>query len=219
MKNILDDNSGIPLHIKVFKEIENAVLDSSLLPGEALTEARLSKELGVSRTPVREALRQLELEGLVKSVPNKGAIVVGFTQKEIDDLYTIRMCIEGLASRWAAENITEEQKKELTEILELQEFYCAKKDYEQIWHLDSIFHEALYKACGSRPLKTILSQFHNYLQKPRELSIKSAGRAASMVMEHRKILEAILAGDATKAEELTKEHVENAKKSIKKQQQ
>ena len=217
MKNIMEEDSNNSLHTRVFKEIENAILIGTLAPGDALTEAKLSHELGVSRTPVREALRQLELEGLVKNVPNKGSVVVGFSQKDMEDLYTIRMCIEGLASRWAAGNITEEQKKTLAELVELQEFYCAKNDYEQIWHLDSVFHETLYSACGSRPLKTILSQFHNYLQKPRELSIKSSGRAAAAVKEHREILQAILAGDQDRAENLAKEHVNNAKQNMNKQ--
>ena len=98
----LENTSGSTLHIRVFEEIEHAILGGELKSGENLTESRLSKELGVSRTPVREALRQLELEGLVRTVPNKGAVVVGVTEKDIEDIYVIRTRIEDLAVRWAA---------------------------------------------------------------------------------------------------------------------
>lgn len=214
MRNINEDTSPVSLHIKVFREIENAILDGSLKRNEALTEARLCGELGVSRTPVREALRQLELEGLVKTVPNKGAVVVGFTQKDIEDIYTIRMYIEGLAARWAAENIKDESKKALTEITHLQEFYLDKGDNLQIWLLDSRFHEVIYNACGSRPLKQILTQSHNFIQKSREISIKSEGRAEAAVNEHRLILNAILAGKPDESELLAKQHIQNAKISM-----
>lgn len=91
------------LHSRVYNRIRNDILNGVYEPGESLVELKLSEELGVSRTPVREALRQLELEGLVQSVPNKGATVRGVTEQDIQDIYTIRMLIEGLAARWAAE--------------------------------------------------------------------------------------------------------------------
>ena len=103
---IQDNNS---LRANVFKELEQAILNGNFAPGDSLIEQRLSAELGVSRTPVREALRQLELEGLVKTVPNKGAVVIGVSAKDILDIYSIRMKIEALAARWAATNITDEE--------------------------------------------------------------------------------------------------------------
>ena len=114
LEHSLQDNHS--LRAKVFKEIEKAILDGIFSPGDNLIEQKLSNELGVSRTPVREALRQLELEGLVETIPNKGAVVIGVTQKDIDDIYTIRMHIEGLAAGWAATNITDEELQELKEI-------------------------------------------------------------------------------------------------------
>lgn len=209
--NFQDSSS---LHIKVFKEIEKAILDGSFLPGDSLVEQKLSGELGVSRTPVREALRQLELEGLVKTVPNKGAVVIGVSVKDIDDIYTIRMYIEGLCARWAAEYITDEEISELKEIVELQEFYSSKGDVLQVWHLDTKFHEIIYESCRSRPLKHTLSGFHNYIQKARELSFKSSGRTEIAVKEHRAILEAMQAHDPQKAEDLTAEHIKNAKNNF-----
>lgn len=209
--NISDQGS---LTSKVFKSMEKAILSGEFLPGESLTEQSLSAELGVSRTPVREALRQLELEGLVKTVPNKGAEVVGLSEKDVDDIYTIRVHIEGLAARWAAENITDEDIKKLRDTLELQEFYAAKGDSDRVKSLDSAFHEALYKACESNPLRQILSQLHNNIQRSRGLSIQSAGRASAAVEEHRRIFEAIAAHNGELAENEAQAHIVNAKQSM-----
>ena len=164
-----DDRS---LRIRVFNAIENAILDGEYKDGDSLNELRLSKELGVSRTPVREALMQLELEGLVRNIPNKGAVVVGVTEQDTHDIYEIRIRIEGLASRLCAENITEEELRALEQIVDLQEFYLLKNDTEQIWKLDGDFHKIIYDASRSRPLRFTLSNFHNYIKKARDNSLK-----------------------------------------------
>ena len=101
--------SGDPLRIQVINTLEDAILNGSYKEGDSLNELRLSKSLGVSRTPVREALMQLELEGLVKNIPNKGAVVVGISEQDVEDIYEIRIRIEGLAARLCAEKITDEE--------------------------------------------------------------------------------------------------------------
>ena len=108
--------SGDPLRIQVFNTLEDAILNGSYKEGDSLNELRLSKSLGVSRTPVREALMQLELEGLVKNIPNKGAVVVGISEQDVEDIYEIRIRIEGLAARLCAEKITDEELEELEEL-------------------------------------------------------------------------------------------------------
>lgn len=210
MKKFDDSLSGNPLRKHVYREIEKAILDGVFPPGYSLTEGKLSHELGVSRTPVREALMQLELEGLVKTVPNKGAVVVGVTSQDIDDIYTIRTRIEGLATRRCAQHIGEEELEELRQVVELQEYFVTKQDYLQVWHLDSRFHELIYEGCRSRPLKQILSLFHNYIQKAREYSVKS-GRAKASTQEHRAIFDAIEAHDLDRAEAAMALHVNNAR--------
>lgn len=210
MKKFDDSLSNNPLRKHVYKEIEKAILDGVFAPGDALAEGKLSTELGVSRTPVREALMQLELEGLIKTVPNKGAVVVGVTEKDINDIYTIRTRIEGLATRGAAENISDDELAALREVVELQEYFVTREDYLQVWHLDNRFHEIIYDACGSRPLKQMLSLFHNYIQKAREDSVKS-GRAAASTAEHRAILDMISAHDIAGAETAMVIHVNHAR--------
>ncbi|MBU5450228.1 GntR family transcriptional regulator [Acetivibrio sp. MSJd-27] len=199
---------------KVFEAIEQAILGGTYAAGDSLTELGLSAELGVSRTPVREALRQLELEGLVQSVPNKGTVVVGISQKDIEDIYTIRMSIEGLACEWAAQKINGKELEKLKEIIELQEFYAQKNDVLQVWQLDRKFHETIYDASRSRPLKHTLTNFHNYIQKARELSFKSGGRTALSVKEHRDIYEAVAQHDGEKARVLTRQHIANARENF-----
>jgi len=213
MKKFANEYTGNPMRTHVYRELEKAILDGVFAPGTSLAEVKLSTELGVSRTPVREALMQLEMEGLVKTVPNKGAIVVGVSEADIDDIYTIRTRIEGLAARRAAEKMTDEDLAELREIVELQEFYVSKNDSMQVWHLDNRFHEILYEGCGSRPLKQILTLFHNYIQKARETTVR-LGRAAASTQEHRAILTALEAKDPEEAERCTAIHVNNARDSF-----
>lgn len=206
------DNSS--LRIRVFNAIENAILTEEFSEGDSLSEIKLSEKLGVSRTPVREALMQLELEGLVKNIPNKGAVVVGISKKDIKDIYEIRIRIEGLAARLCAEEIGCEELKAMEQIIELQEFYLLKNDTEQIWKLDSDFHKIIYDASRSRPLQFMLTNFHNYIKRARDRSVQAEGRAEKTVAEHRAILDAVKSRDADLAETRMARHIINAEKNL-----
>lgn len=202
------------LSCRVFEQLEEGILNGSILPGESLIELKLSAELGVSRTPVREAIRMLEQKGLVRLVPNKGAVVLGVDSKDLLDVYTIRSYIEGLASRWAAENITEARRKELREIVDLQEFYHLKSYQDQISEMDSRFHETIFSYCDSRTLQHMLRDLHHMIQRYRRQSIAETGRTEKAIAEHRLILEAICRGDGDEAERLTVIHINNAKENL-----
>lgn len=204
------DSLSNSLRGKVFTQLQNEILNGKYQPGDSLIETRLSEELGVSRTPIREAIRQLELEGLVQSIPNKGAIVKGISSQDIQDIYTIRMMIEGLAARWAAEKITHDELEELKEALDMEEFYTMKNDTEHLLKFDSKFHDIIFKASKSKPLMHTLSTFHHYVQRARNASLSSPGRATEVLLEHKAILQAIVEGDAERAEKLTTQHVRNA---------
>ena len=204
------DNDTAGLRRRVFAIIEEAVLNGKYAPGEGLTESRLAGELGVSRTPIREALTQLEHEGLVQLVPNKGAVVTGISQKDIQDIFAIRMMIEGLAARWAAENIKEEELRELQEAIDLEEFYTSRGDIGRLMSLDSNFHQLLYRASKSRPLQHMLHSFHHSIQHARSQSIAAPGRAQQALKEHKAILQAIRERDGERAERITAEHIRNA---------
>ncbi|MEA4832982.1 MAG: GntR family transcriptional regulator [Oscillospiraceae bacterium] len=213
MKFIGNTNTN-SLFNAVYTELRDAILEGTLVPGESLIETKISQELGVSRTPVREAIRQLEHDELVRTIPNKGAVVIGISVADIDDMYTIRIFTEGLAAEWATEHISDNEIEQLREIVELQEFYAVKNDYIQVWQLDGRFHTIIYDACKSRILKHVLSNFHSYVARARELSFKTEQRTALSVEEHRLIYEAMRARDGAGAKKLTEQHLINAKKSV-----
>lgn len=208
-----DRRSQESLRSKVFNSILDDILSGKLKPGETLIESKLAEEFGVSRTPIREALKQLELEGLVVSLPNRRVTVKGISEKDIDDIYVIRKRIEGLAARWATENISEEQLEELRNIVELGEFYTNKGDWEKIEELDGKFHDIIFEASNSKPLRFILSNFHQFIRKAREESLKVEGRIGKTHEEHSSILKAIEAGDANDAEKAIIEHIKSSRRS------
>lgn len=203
---------------RVFETIRENILNGVYKENDELREAALGAELGVSRTPVREALRQLELEGLVKIVPNRGAFVTGITQKDVRDIYIIRSLIEGLCARWATENITDAQMEELEEIILLSEFHLNRGKTEQsnqVVELDGKFHQVLYEACDSRILQHVLSDFHKYVRLARKTSVADRNRAEKSIQEHKEILQAIKDKDGVRAEHWANAHMMNVMANLK----
>ena len=199
---------------EVYLKLEEEILGGKLKRGEALTEMSLSARLGVSRTPVRAALHRLAEEGLVEISPNRGAVVVGVTVDDLIDTYKIRVRLEGLASAMAASRMTNEEKEELRESVELAEYYVAKGNAEKLKELDTEFHNIIYRASGNRMLSRILSELHRNIKTYRKLSMTVPGRVERTAEEHREILNAILAGDVEKADTLTRMHVERAMENM-----
>ncbi len=203
----------ISLADQVFERLEADILSGKYQRGEVITELRLCAELGVSRTPVREALRRLLQEHLIEE-SGKGTVVMGISRKDFEDMCAIRLRIEGLAVRGFIEHKTEESMRELKEALDFQEFYLSRSDADHMKIMDGRFHEAIYNHCGSAILRDTLSPLHKKVQKYRRLSIEQSGRAVKSVEEHRAIYNAIEAGDADLAEKLMAEHVNNAMHTI-----
>ncbi len=205
------------LRVKVFEQIRDDIISGVYPDGAELREIPLAHKLNASRTPVREALRQLELEGLVMIIPNKGARVTAIKQKDVRDIYKVRSLLEGLCARWATQNITDEQIDELEEILLLAEFHLKKNSdvsAKQVSDVDSKFHDVLYTASNSRILEHVLKDYHKYVKMARQLSINTPSRAEKSIEEHRGILEAIKAKDADLAEKLAHEHVISVMKNL-----
>ncbi|MDE7211327.1 MAG: GntR family transcriptional regulator [Lachnospiraceae bacterium] len=201
---------------RVFHRLREDILSGKYEKDEELREITIASELGVSRTPVREALRQLELEGLVRIIPNKGAYVTGISAGDIHDIYHIRSYLEGLCARWACEHITQEQLEQLEEIVYLCEFHAKKKHLEQIVELDNRFHEIIYEACNSKMLEHVLRDFHHYVERVRRISLAGENRVENSNKEHMAILEALKQRDGALAEKLAHEHmirtIDNLKK-------
>ena len=199
---------------RVFHKIRDDILNGKYKEHDELREAAIGEELGVSRTPVREAFRQLELEGLIHIVPNKGAYVTGITSKDVRDIYMIRAQLEGLCAKWATEHISDAQMQEMEENVYLAEFYAAKGHTEQIASLDNRFHEIMYEACASKMLEHSLKDFHQYVYRIRKQTLAQGARSSASNDEHRKIMEAIKEKDGERACELAKIHMLNAYDNI-----
>ncbi len=203
-----------PLRELVLEAIREAIIDGTLKPRERLMEIQLAEELGVSRTPIREALRKLEMEGFIVMVPRKGAYVADLSIKDIADVFEIRSALEGLAASLAAERITDEE-------LELMERYLVEKaeaiganDMENLVTVDTKFHETIYQASRNERLTNIINNLREQIQRYRTTTLAYPGRMQESLDEHRAIVEALQARDTELARQLAGKHIENAENSM-----
>lgn len=203
-----------PLRELVFEALREAIIDATLPPGERLMEVQLAEELGVSRTPVREAIRKLELEGFVVMIPRKGAYVAGISLKDVADVFEIRAALEGLASGLAAERITEEELEELERLLVRKAEVIEENDLEQLVEVDTMFHDVLYKASRNEKLVQIINNLREQIQRFRTTSLAYPGRMKVALEEHKKIVEAISERNIALAQALAQEHIESAENSM-----
>lgn len=200
----------VSLADQVFEKLENDIITGVYPRGDILTELKLVEQLGVSRTPIREALRRLEQERLIKD-SGKGSVVLGITLEDLEDIMNIREHVEGLAAYYAAQNVNKEGTETLRQISELQDFYFEKKDVDNLQKMDDRFHDALYEMCNRTVLRDTLLPLHRKTMRYRKAAIKNEKRQHDSVMEHKKIIEAINAGDGEKAKKLMSAHIRNAK--------
>lgn len=208
--NPVDLDSYKPLRELVLDAIRNAIMNGSLQPRERLMEIQLAEELGVSRTPIREALRKLELEGFIVMVPRKGAYVADLTFKDIADVFEIRAALEGLAAGLAAERITEEELESMERLLVGKQEAITSGDIDRLVEVDTSFHELLYKASRNERLANIISNLREQIQRFRLTSLSFPGRNKESLQEHKQLVEAIQSRDSQLARHLAQEHIENA---------
>lgn len=209
-----EGNDNYSLRSKVFHKLREDILNGRYKENEELKEVAIGKELGVSRTPVREAFRQLELEGLIQIIPNRGAYVTGITAKDVHDIYMIRSSLEGMCARLACEHITQAQLEEMEENVYLAAFHSSKGHMDQLAELDNRFHHIIYEACDSKMLENLLQDFHQYVIRIRKKTLATSRGMASNE-EHQLIMEAIKSHDGDKAEALANQHIINAYENIK----
>ncbi len=203
-----------PLREIVFETLREAIINATLKPGERLMEIQLAEEMGVSRTPVREAIRKLELEGFVVMVPRKGAYVADISTKDIADVFEIRAALEGLAAGLAAERITEEELDQLERILVKIGECVNNNDLEKLIEVDGEFHDTLFKATRNERLVQIVSNLREQIQRFRTASLSIPGRMKYALEEHKKIVEAVSERNVELAQALAREHIENAENSM-----
>ena len=198
---------------QVFEKLENDIIQGVYPRGEILTELKLVDQLGVSRTPIREALRRLEQERLIEDT-GKGSRVVGITEEDLEDIMNIRQRIEGLAAYYAAKNMTPEGLAELTHIVDLQDFYYDKGDAEQLRQVDEQFHDLICYLSKRTVIMDTLIPLHRKTRRYRRISMEDWSRTVNTRKEHRAILDAMASGNADLAESLMAKHIENAKKHM-----
>lgn len=197
----------------IFEKIRDDILNGKYKKGEKIVEAKLAEEFNVSRTPVREALKQLELDDLVENIPNRGVVVKGISKQDIIDIFTIRLAIEGIAVEWAIERMDHVDLQKIKEIYELMEFYTFKKDIEKFAELNTKFHEAIYKATKSRYLENVLKNYQVFMKVVRYQSLEKPGRLEGALMEHKRILEALSSKDVKMAKLVVLEHVRHSRET------
>lgn len=203
-----------PLREIVFEHLREAIINGDLRPGERLMEMQLAEEMGVSRTPVREAIRKLELEGLVIMVPRRGAYVSDLSIKDVAETYEIRSALEALAAGLAAERITPDESEELERILVQIGECIAANDLERSIELDEEFHNILYRASRNDRLVQIIYNLREQIHRFRSTSLGTPGRLEAVLSEHTKIAEAISDRNADLAQRLAQEHIENAENAL-----
>lgn len=202
-------NNYKPLRDVIFDSLREAIIMGELKPGERIMEIQFAEKMGVSRTPVREAIRKLELEGLVVMAPRKGAHVAELSVKDIKDVLEIRSSLDGLASSLAAQRITDEELKELNNILKQFENYMEKNNVNGLIKKDVEFHDLIYKASRNERLSHIASNLKDQIHRFRVVYLKDYSSPKELVKEHNDIYNAIKNKDAGLANHLAAEHIKH----------
>ncbi len=207
----------MPLRDVVFHTLREAILKGELQPGERLMEIKLANRMGVSRTPVREAIRMLELEGLVIMIPRKGAQVAQITEKDLKDVLEVRMGLEELAVKFACERITSEQLKNLkaaADQFEEQVNTVSEDDITALAESDVHFHDLIYQATGNQRLVQLLGNLREQMYRYRVEYLKDVEIRSSLVREHNEICKALENHDEERAYKYTVVHIKRQQDTI-----
>lgn len=211
----LNMNAYLPLRDVVFNTLREAILKGNLKPGERLMELQLASKLGVSRTPIREAIRMLEQEGLAVTTPRKGAEVAKMTLKDMEDVLEIRDALDELAVRIACQKITDEQLKQLEDVKELFEKNTQTNNVKNIAEADVSFHDVIYEATGNPKLVTLLNNLREQVYRYRVEYIKDPKNYPTLIAEHEAILDSLKNRDVKNAVEAMHVHVANQAEAVK----
>ena len=205
-------NTYKPLSEIVSDAIREAIRTGALAPRERLMEIHLANRLGVSRTPIREAIRRLEQEGFVVMIPRRGAYVADMSMKDISQVFEVRTALEELAAGLAAQRISKEEVEALYGVLAKAKKCMDNNEWDNLVELDGEFHEILYKASRNTRLLEISMNLHDQVRRFRSFLVEQPGRAETTWAEHRQVVDALAAHNATKAKEALVQHLHSAEK-------
>ena len=208
-------NEYLPLRDLVFNTLRQAILKGELKPGERLMEIQLAEKLGVSRTPIREAIRKLELEGLVLMIPRRGAEVAKISHKNLQDTLEVRGALEELATDLACQRISDEELRELSAAEDHFQKVVKNGGTEiEIAEADEVYHDIIYKASGNEKLVQMINNLREQMYRYRLEYIKDEAKRGILVHEHEEILQAIRIRDLIRAKTLMKEHIDNQEMTV-----
>lgn len=196
--------------------VRERILQGEYQIGEKIKENQIAAELRVSRTPIREAFKQLEEEGIIDYIPNRGCFAKGFTKQDVDDIYAVRLAMEVMAVRWAVTRITDQEIATLEEKCDLMEFYTKKKDGKKALELNSSFHDIIYASTRSRFLAQVLRSYKEYLDRTRKSVFYEQNFFDDIQDEHREILEAIKERNEERAVQAITTHLQHSQKRTEK---
>ncbi|XVG95719.1 GntR family transcriptional regulator [Eubacteriales bacterium KG127] len=213
---IINDSNGYrSLRESVYSKIKKKILVGDMKPGTRIVEANLAESLGVSRTPVREAIRQLEKEGMVTVIePRRGCYISNVSVKDMVDILEVREELDALAASLAAGRASEEEIQEMEKVSGLYREAIYENDTENIIKFDEMFHKMIVAASGNKSLIAVSKTIQDMALRFRYIYYDNFSRYENMPFEHRHILEAIRGGDREKAKEIAKDHVEKLKKFV-----
>lgn len=203
---------GLPLSQDLFHRLQSEILKGGYKAGEKISEQAVCDLYGLSRTPVREAFKLLESAGLIETIPNRGAFVLGLSDRDIDDLFEMRKAYEILAIKWAIERAGKKDLEVIQEAYEFMEFYTMRKDTEKVLNINRQFHSLIYKISGNRMLENILSNFQQYLKEADKINNYGKNHLDQVLAEHKKIYEAFMKKDPDAGIEAVSNHLGGAKK-------
>ncbi|MBZ4642502.1 MAG: hypothetical protein PWQ25_1479 [Deferribacteres bacterium] len=207
MKDISIDNTT--LSEKIAETIRGYILNGTLKAGDRLTEPKLSEMLGISRTPIREALRLLEMEGFVEIFPRRGAVVSVVTDKDVDDIFVLKMKLESLAAKLAIKNLSFEDIAKLKDINDKMEKYSLTRNVANLIKLNSEFHNLFISKCNNSRLVRFLESLLRQFKRATAYSFTETGRISKVIEEHKEIIEAFEERDADRVEKLVEKHIKN----------
>ena len=207
-------NEYLPLRDVVFNTLRQAILRGELKPGERLMEIQLANKLGVSRTPIREAIRKLELEGLVLMIPRKGAEVAEITEKSLRDVLEVRRALEELAVQLACEKITKEEIRELERVAKEFQQVVKSSDITEIAEVDVRFHDIIYTATDNQKLIQLLNNLREQMYRYRVEYLKRDGVFPQLIAEHEAIIRHIENNEKEKATEVMCRHIDNQVETV-----
>ena len=190
MDIIQADKSVQPLSAGLYAELQSDILSGAIPNSSKLTEQAICKKYNVSRTPVREAFRQLEADGLIENIPNRGAFVTGLTRRDISDLFDLRALFEVQAVEWAIKRMTSEDIDKLAETVEFMEFYTLKDDIDKVLTFNSQFHNIIYAGTGNRMIQKTLAIYQTYLKHSAPAKTYTGDYLKTILEEHKAIFEA-----------------------------